>query len=113
MPTYSPKDTGPELPGLPYPPPGGAEDPADIRELPLVVQDRLFANDSMLWYPVADTPSSLALTSGVQAPLWVPELLFEPSPLNPTMMTVNGRTWPRKVSSVERSSASGLLLQSG
>lgn len=88
---------GPELPGLPYPPPEGAIDPADIRELPLVIQDRVFQDDSRLWYPAAHTPASLAYPEGTQPPLWIPKVLFANDGSNPTMMTVNGRTWPKKV----------------
>jgi hypothetical protein len=89
--------TGPELPGLSYPPPGGAEDPADIRELPLVIQDRVFERDSKLWYPVAETPKSMAFPAGVQPPLWIPGFTFGPDASSPVMMTVNGKTWPKKV----------------
>ena len=105
FPTYSPKDTGAELPGLPYPPPGGAEDPADIREIPLAIQDRTFQSDSSLWYPVSDittqalqpNQTSLAYPTGVQPPRWIPELFFVNDASNPMMMTVNGKTWPTKV----------------
>jgi hypothetical protein len=46
-----PKDTGPELPGLPYPPPDGAVNPVDYLELPLAIQDRVFDSNGELWYP--------------------------------------------------------------
>jgi len=99
FPSFSPTNTGPELRGLPYPPPGGAVNPADIREIPLVIQDRVFQNNSKLWYPQADVPTNLAYPAGVQPPIWIPEFLFDPAtPPNPMMMTVNGRTWPRTVS---------------
>jgi hypothetical protein len=52
FPTYdTPKDTGPELAGLPYPPPGGANNEFDILELPLAIQDRVFDSNGQLWYP--------------------------------------------------------------
>jgi hypothetical protein len=99
FPTYSPVNTGPELPGLPYPPPGGASDPRDIREIPLLIQDRVFQNNSQLWYPQADVMPADALPKGMQPPIWIPEFLFNPDiPNNPMMMAVNGRTWPKKVS---------------
>ena len=51
FPEYRPgqRDTGPELPGLPYPPPGGCNQAADVRELPLAIQDRMFKQDGSLW----------------------------------------------------------------
>jgi hypothetical protein len=52
FPTYDkPTDTGPELPGLPYPPPGGAINDVDVLEIPLAIQDRVFERDGKLWYP--------------------------------------------------------------
>lgn len=98
FPTYSPVNTGPELPGLPYPPPGGASDPRDIREIPLLFQDRVFQNNSQLWYPQADMPANMTYPQGTLPPIWIPEFLFDAQFHNPMMMVVNGRTWPKKVS---------------
>jgi hypothetical protein len=101
FPSYSPYNRGPELRGLPYPPPGGTTKmtTGDIRELPLAIQDRVFANNSHLWYPVLNATDAGVdpLPNGVQPPKWIPEFLFDGTP-NPMMMTVNGRTWPKRVS---------------
>jgi hypothetical protein len=109
FPSYSPIDKGPELPGLPYPPPGGASDPNDIREIPLAIQDRVFEQSSKLWYPVAELTNGVALPQGEQPPVWIPEFLFDLPPAdNPMMMVVNGRTWPKQVSGCQRRSWSGV-----
>jgi hypothetical protein len=40
--------TGPELPGLPYPPPSGAKHPEDVEEIPFAIQDSTFDGNSQL-----------------------------------------------------------------
>jgi hypothetical protein len=40
---------------------------------------------------------NVAYPGGNQPPVWIPEFLFDPAFDNPTMMTVNGKTWPKKV----------------
>lgn len=54
-------DTGPELPGLPYPPPGGAINPNDVLEIPLAIQDRVFDKANNLWYPQVRTFGNLGV----------------------------------------------------
>jgi hypothetical protein len=63
---------GPELPGIPYPPPGMGPDSA-VRELPLAIQDRAFDVNNQLYYPKQTTlPPSDALPTGPVPPTWVP-----------------------------------------
>lgn len=49
--------------------------------------------------PQADVDTAIAYPQGNQPPIWIPEFLFNPAFDNPMMMTVNGQTWPQKVSS--------------
>jgi hypothetical protein len=66
--------SGPELPGLPYPPPGLGPDSA-VRELPLAIQDRAFDIFNQLYYPkqtTATLPTTDALPNGPVPPTWVP-----------------------------------------
>lgn len=65
--------------------------------MPLVIQDRVFQDDSKLWYPAADIPVEYTYPDGTQPPLWIPKLTFGNDDSNPIVMTVNGRTWPKKV----------------
>jgi hypothetical protein len=63
---------GPELPGIPYPPPGMGPDSA-VRELPLAIQDRAFDIFNQLYYPKQTTlPAADALPNGPVPPTWVP-----------------------------------------
>ncbi|WIA31275.1 hypothetical protein OEZ86_002177 [Tetradesmus obliquus] len=64
----------PELPGLPYPPPGRVA-PELVRELPLAIQDRAFDVNNQLYYPKQDNltlPPADALHLGPVPPTWVP-----------------------------------------
>jgi hypothetical protein len=72
--TVRPTLSGPELPGLPYPPPGLGPDSA-VRELPLAIQDRVFDIFNQLYYPKQTTATLLAadaLPVGPVPPTWVP-----------------------------------------
>lgn len=94
---------GPELPGLPYPAYDGIIPLDQVRELPLAIQDRSFTADSQLWYPVANNPAGQSLPTGPLHPRWIPE--YSATVMDPVtgvatnylMMTVNGKTYPRKV----------------
>ncbi|WIA31356.1 hypothetical protein OEZ86_002257 [Tetradesmus obliquus] len=87
---------GPELPGLPYLPPGMGPDSA-VRELPLAIQDRAFDTSNQLYYPKQTTlPAADALPNGPVPPTWVPEFFASlPDGSDATLMTVNGRVAPR------------------
>jgi hypothetical protein len=62
----------PELPGLPFPPPGRGPN-ADVRELLLGIQDRAFDMNNQLYYPKQDAlPAEFALPNGTVPPTWVP-----------------------------------------
>uniref|UniRef100_A0A383VIA1 Plastocyanin-like domain-containing protein n=1 Tax=Tetradesmus obliquus TaxID=3088 RepID=A0A383VIA1_TETOB len=88
----------PELPGLPYPPPGRVA-PELVRELPLAIQDRAFDVNNQLYYPKQDNltlPPTDALPLGPVPPTWVPEFSASlPDGSDATLMTVNGRVAPR------------------
>lgn len=94
-------DNGPELPGIPYPAYDGVIPLELVRELPLAIQDRSFTTDSQLWYPVANNPAANNLPTGPLHPRWIPEysatVPVNGVPTNMLMMTVNGRTYPKKV----------------
>jgi bilirubin oxidase len=86
----------PELPGLPFPPPGRGPNEA-VRELLLAVQDRAFDTNNQLYYPKQDAvkPED-ALPRGPVPPTWKPE--FEAKTADgrdATMMMVNGHLSPR------------------
>ncbi|WIA16509.1 hypothetical protein OEZ85_013187 [Tetradesmus obliquus] len=89
-------DNKPELPGLPFPPPGKGPDSA-VRELLLAIQDRAFDVNNQLYYPKKQgvKPEDI-LPKGPVPPLWVPEFQVETDDgMDATMMTVNGRVSPR------------------
>ena len=99
----------PELKGIPFPPLGSSSretNSTQIRELPIVMQDRAFCNDTgKFWYPVNDIPgpgqTNGTLPDGPYAPFWVPEF-FPSLPQDATVpaavMVINGKSWPRVVS---------------
>jgi hypothetical protein len=60
----------PELPGIPFPPPGSGPDSL-VRELPLAIQDRAFDINNQLYYPKQEAGLSV-LPSGPLPPTWVP-----------------------------------------
>jgi spore coat protein A len=65
-------DHKPELPGLPFPPPGRGPN-ANVRELLLTIQDRAFDVNNQLYYPKQDAlPAGTALPDGPVPPTWVP-----------------------------------------
>ncbi|WIA36699.1 hypothetical protein OEZ86_007976 [Tetradesmus obliquus] len=87
---------GPELPGLPFPPPGSGPDSA-VRELLLAIQDRAFDVNNQLYYSKQDAlDPTFALPDGPVPPIWVPEFAASlPDGTDATMMMVNGRVSPR------------------
>ncbi|KAF6257813.1 hypothetical protein COO60DRAFT_1460964 [Scenedesmus sp. NREL 46B-D3] len=91
-------DRKPELPGIPFPPPGKGPN-ANARELPLVIQDRAFDVNNQLYYPKqspTNLPPEEALPVGPVPHTWVPEFFAQlPDGSNATLMTVNGRVSPR------------------
>jgi hypothetical protein len=83
---------GPELPGIPYPPPGMGPDKA-VRELPLAIQDRAFDIFNQLYYPKQTTlPAAEALPNGPVPPTWVPGEACNKRKLEPHYTTIQEST---------------------